>query len=89
MLQYVRQLVTNCVCLLFHAEQVAHEGYLELSHCKQLPAAAQNNKENGKNKLSLVLLYILKLVSVSMEPFVASVDFTFSLNTTIWKVGCR
>lgn len=58
MLHFVPQLVANCVCLQFGAEQVVCSGFLELLCRKQLPAAAgketmrpvrgnQNNKVVG------------------------------------------
>ncbi len=43
MLHYVHQLVSNCVCLLFAAEQVVYRGFIELYTCKQLPAVAKND----------------------------------------------
>lgn len=45
-------LVTNCVCLLFAAEQVLYGGCFELFQQKQLPAVVENNtmrvNQNGK-----------------------------------------
>ncbi len=46
MLHRVHQLVTNCVCLWFGAEQEAYSRSLELLSWKLLPAAAENAAEN-------------------------------------------
>ncbi len=43
MLYYVHQLVADCVCPLFGADQVVYSGYLELFCWKQLHAVAENN----------------------------------------------
>ncbi len=43
MLHYVHQLVSNCVCLLFAAEQIVYTGFLELLLWKQLRAATKND----------------------------------------------
>ena len=56
MLQHAHQLLSNCVWLLVGSGQVAHTGFLELFHWKQLPAAAQNDTvramgENQNNKV--------------------------------------
>ncbi len=50
MLQYVHQLLSDCVCLLFGAGQVVYGGFLELFHWKQLPAAAENKDDERRNQ---------------------------------------
>ncbi len=48
---YIHQLVVNCICLLFVAEQVVYSGFLQFFHCKQLPAVAENKRyESGKSE---------------------------------------
>ncbi len=49
MLHYVHQLVSNCVCLLFDAEQVVFSKFLKLFHRKKLPAVAENY-ESGERE---------------------------------------
>lgn len=46
MLHYVHQAVTNCVCLLFLAEQVVYTEFRDLFHWKQLPAALYKSVES-------------------------------------------
>ncbi len=43
MIHCVLQLVSNCVCLLFDADQVVYSGFLELFLWKQLPCVAEND----------------------------------------------
>lgn len=48
MLHYVRQVVTNCVCLLFGAEQWVHSEFLELFHWNLLlPAVAEKGAKRA------------------------------------------
>ncbi len=44
MLQYVHQLVVNCVCLPFGAQQAVYSGFLELLRWKQLLAVGQKQQ---------------------------------------------
>ncbi len=48
MFHYVHQLVANCVCLPFGAEQGVFSVFLEPFHWKQLPAAAENKTMTAK-----------------------------------------
>ncbi len=47
MLHNVHQLVANCVCLLFGAEQVVYSGFMKALCCKQLPAVAGNKADES------------------------------------------
>ncbi len=45
MLHYVHQLLSDCVCLLFAAEQVVYGGFLQLFHWKWRYESAESEPE--------------------------------------------
>ncbi len=89
MLHFVHQLVANCVCLLFGAEQVVYSGFLEFYHWKQLPAASGKNAIrvmwlNKNSRLENNELKMCNRGELQSQVITVTVSDLFNTQVVIW-----